>query len=80
MDRYILLWGKHEAILNNILSRFEEHEITNLFTFFDQDRFNIIFHDKFHKLQRANQELLLGDKEKNTFVETIKEQIVDKYW
>ncbi|XP_043191532.1 cilia- and flagella-associated protein 61-like isoform X1 [Amphibalanus amphitrite] len=75
-DNFIALHGLHEVLLNNMVARYEEGLITDLYTYFRDPWAMLVFHDRFSVLlediRRAVQRCLCRDGKL-----TLEEKIVD---
>ncbi|XP_017777395.1 PREDICTED: cilia- and flagella-associated protein 61-like [Nicrophorus vespilloides] len=49
--KLLLLWGKHEAVLNKLVKRFELSYVPDLFEYFDKPWASALFHDDFPYLE-----------------------------
>ncbi|KAK9753847.1 hypothetical protein QE152_g1456 [Popillia japonica] len=70
------LWGKHEKLLNNLVTRFEMVTIGDLFAFFAEPWSYALYHDRFDKLSTdINDILRLVTEEEGT---SILEDVISK--
>ncbi|GJQ85053.1 hypothetical protein Trydic_g3715 [Trypoxylus dichotomus] len=76
------LWGKHEKLLNNLVTRFEMVTITDLFNFFSEPWSYAIYHDRFEKLNTDINEILtrMSVEEGASILEDITQKLVKNNW
>ncbi|XP_053567984.1 cilia- and flagella-associated protein 61 [Bombina bombina] len=57
-SNFICLYGQHERLLNNLCSRYEEGQITDLYSYFMEPWFLAIYHDRFIDFKKEVREIL----------------------
>nr|CAD7609018.1 unnamed protein product [Timema genevievae] len=60
VNNMIRLYGKHERLLNNFVTRFESGDITNLYEYFSEPWCMLIFQDHFDQLENDIRGFLLS--------------------
>ncbi|CAF0869342.1 unnamed protein product [Adineta steineri] len=52
------LYGLHERLLNNLRQRYNEHLITDLFTYFQENWTAVLYHDRFNDVRNEVRDIL----------------------
>ncbi|KAM7541142.1 hypothetical protein Aperf_G00000033576 [Anoplocephala perfoliata] len=76
ISNYFCLYSTHERAVNNLVSRYDEGLITDLYSFFEEPWAMALFHDRFSELKKEIHELCYKPKEEGQetlidFVRTI---------
>ncbi|NWR58567.1 CFA61 protein, partial [Bucorvus abyssinicus] len=61
VSNYICLYGQHERLLNDLCYRWNEGQITDLYSYFREPWSMAIYHDRFIDLRRELRQVLLLD-------------------
>uniref|UniRef100_A0A8C6RNX4 Cilia and flagella associated protein 61 n=1 Tax=Nannospalax galili TaxID=1026970 RepID=A0A8C6RNX4_NANGA len=65
VSNYIQLFGQHERVLNNLCIRYEDKQITDLYSYFTEPWCMAIFHDRFIDLKKELRQILISKQEEN---------------
>ncbi|XP_042731215.1 LOW QUALITY PROTEIN: cilia- and flagella-associated protein 61 [Lagopus leucura] len=60
-SNYICLYGQHERLLNDLSYRWNEGQITDLYSYFREPWSMAIYHDRFIDLQKELRQILLSE-------------------
>uniref|UniRef100_A0A669QLG1 Cilia and flagella associated protein 61 n=1 Tax=Phasianus colchicus TaxID=9054 RepID=A0A669QLG1_PHACC len=60
-SNYICLYGQHERLLNDLSYRWDEGQITDLYSYFREPWSMAIYHDRFIDLQKELRQILLSE-------------------
>ncbi|XP_035176848.1 cilia- and flagella-associated protein 61 isoform X5 [Oxyura jamaicensis] len=65
VSNYICLYGQHERLLNDLHYRWNEGQITDLYSYFREPWSMAIYHDRFIDLKKELRQILLSEQKAN---------------